>query len=77
MALNYLHAFSQYANLRVNMTYLHEGTVHRDSTFNQYISEDTVTIFENNRMHSKTDLLKGRVRYELNKKDVYLQDEVA
>ena len=77
VALNYLHAFSQYANLRVNMTYLHEGTVHRDSTFNQYISEDTVTIFENNRMHSKTDLLKGRVRYELNKKDVYLQDEVA
>ena len=77
LALNYLHAFSQYSNLRVNITYLHENIIHKDSTFNQYISDDTINIFENNRIRSKTDLMKSKVRYELNNKKVYLQDEVT
>lgn len=74
--LNYLHAFTPEQTLRLNLLYYRDSSLNRDSTANRYTTgEDTVSIFENNDIRDKRELIKGALRYELNSKRLYLTDE--
>ena len=72
--VNYLHAFTPYSTLRFNLLYNHEGENREDSTRNEYYAADTVSVFDNNRLQAREDVVKGQVRYELNGKKVYVEN---
>lgn len=72
--VNYLHAFTPYSTLRFNLLYNHEGENREDSTRNEYYAADTVSVFDNNRLQARKDVVKGQVRYELNGKKVYVEN---
>lgn len=72
--VNYLHAFTPYSTLRFNLLYNHEGENREDSTRNEYYAADTVSVFDNNRLQAREDVVKGQVRYELNGKNVYVEN---
>lgn len=72
--LNYLHAFTPYSTLRFNLLYNHEGENREDSTRNEYYAADTVSVFDNNRLQAREDVVKGQVRYELNGRKVYVEN---
>ena len=72
--VNYLHAFTSYSTLRFNLLYNHEGENREDSTRNEYYAADTVSVFDNNRLQAREDVVKGQVRYELNGKKVYVEN---
>ena len=72
--VNYLHAFTPYSILRFNLLYNHEGENREDSTRNEYYAADTVSVFDNNRLQAREDVVKGQVRYELNGKKVYVEN---
>ena len=72
--VNYLHAFTPYSTLRFNLLYTHEGENREDSTRNEYYAADTVSVFDNNRLQAREDVVKGQVRYELNGKKVYVEN---
>lgn len=72
--VNYLHAFTPYSTLRFNLLYNHEGENREDSTRNEYYAADTVSVFDNNRLQTREDVVKGQVRYELNGKKVYVEN---
>lgn len=77
-SLNFLHAFSKASTLRLNALYYHDTTFSDDSTHNQYAGKDTVAIVhEANHLTKTTDMAKAQLRYELNTKAVYLQDELT
>ena len=75
--LNYLHAFTPYSTLRLNLLYNHEGEYREDSTRCEYYAGDTISIYENNRQKSCEDVVKGQVRYELNGKKVYVENVLS
>lgn len=75
--LNYLHAFTPYSTLRLNLLYNHEGENREDSTRCEYYAADTISIYENNRQKSCEDVVKGQVRYELNGKKVYVENVLS
>lgn len=76
--LNYLHAFSEEQNLRLNVMYYHDSDLQQDSTLNRYVGgADTVSIFENNDIHDKRDLVKGGLRYEMNSRRLYLTEDAT
>lgn len=72
--VNYLHAFTSYSTLRFNLLYNHEGENREDSTRNEYYAADTVSVFDNNRLRTREDVVKGQVRYELNGRKVYVEN---
>ena len=72
--VNYLHAFTPYSTLRFNLLYNHEGENREDSTRNEYYAADTVSVFDNNRLQAREDVVKGQVRYDLNGKKVYVEN---
>ena len=72
--VNYLHAFTPYSTLRFNLLYNHEGENREDSTRNEYYAADTVSVFDNNRLQAREDVVKGQVRYELNGRKVYVEN---
>lgn len=72
--VNYLHAFTPYSTLRFNLLYNHEGENREDSTRNEYYAANTVSVFDNNRLQAREDVVKGQVRYELNGKKVYVEN---
>ena len=72
--VNYLHAFTPYSTLRFNLLYNHEGENREDSTRNEYYAADTVSVFDNNRLQAREDVVKGQVRYELNGQKVYVEN---
>lgn len=77
-ALNYLHAFTKEQTLRLNVTWWRDNSLKRDSTFNRYVTrQDTVSIYENNKIRDKQDLVKGQLRYELNSRRWFINDEVS
>lgn len=72
--VNYLHAFTPYSTLRFNLLYNHEGENREDSTRNEYYAANTVSVFDNNWLQAREDVVKGQVRYELNGKKVYVEN---
>jgi hypothetical protein len=74
MGINYLHAFSKYSTFRINLLYNHEDVSRTDSTFNQYFSNDTVSIYQNESLYSHKDDIKAQARYELNSNKIYIED---
>lgn len=75
--LNYLHAFTPYSTLRLNLLYNHEGENREDSTRCEFYAGDTISIYENNRQKSCEDVVKGQVRYELNGKKAYVENVLS
>lgn len=75
--LNYLHAFTPYSTLRLNLIYNHEGENREDSTRCEFYAGDTISIYENNRQKSCEDVVKGQVRYELNGKKAYVENVLS
>lgn len=74
--LNYLHAFTPEQTLRLNVLYYRDSSRNRDSTANRYTTgEDAVSIFENNDIRDRQELVKGALRYEMNSRRLYLTDE--
>ena len=71
--VNYLHAFTPYSTLRFNLLYNHEVKP-RGQHRNEYYAADTVSVFDNNRLQAREDVVKGQVRYELNGKKVYVEN---
>lgn len=75
--LNFLHAFTKSSVLRVNALYYADTTVGEDSVFSRYVADDTVSIFENNRITDSRNTAKMSLAYELNTKKVYLSDRLT
>lgn len=72
--INYLHAFSQYSALRVNVLFNHEDADRVDSTFNKYFATDTISLHQHEVLFSRANTLKAQARYELNSEKFYLED---
>lgn len=72
--INYLHAFTPYSTLCVNLLYNHERENREDSIRHDYYAADTISIYENNRQKDHESAWKGQVRYELNGRKIYVEN---
>ncbi|MDY5823792.1 MAG: carboxypeptidase-like regulatory domain-containing protein, partial [Candidatus Coprenecus sp.] len=72
--INYLHAFNEYSNIRVNLLYNHEDEIRTDSLMNHHVAKDTITIFQRQNLNAQSDVLKGQIRYELNNSKLFIED---
>lgn len=71
---NYLHAFTKSSTIRFNLLYNHEGMLHQDTLYNQYIANDTISVSQKEASHYASDVAKAQIRYELNQSNVYLEE---
>lgn len=71
---NYLHAFTKFSTIRFNLLYNHEDITHKDTLYNQYIANDTISVSQMVASHYVSDIAKAQIRYELNQSNMYVED---
>lgn len=77
VGLNFLRRAGQYGSLRANITYYGTSDRSEDSTFNHYGGNETLALYEANRLKMKKHTFMPRIRYELNAPNTYLTDELT
>lgn len=76
VGLHYLHAFTPQSTLRTNFLWTHQQEQQDDSTQTTIYGTDTLHIFESSKRWGKTQLIRGKLRYELNHERLFLSNEV-
>ena len=76
VGLNHLRRIGRYGSLRTNISYYGTSDRAEDSTYNYYGGEQTLALYEANRIKTRVHTLLPRFRYELNSPKVYLVDEL-
>ncbi len=77
VGLNHVHRIGRYGSLRTNITYYGTSDRAEDSTYNYYGGEQTLALYEANRIRTRVHTIMPRFRYELNSPKVYLVDELS
>lgn len=77
IGLNHLRRIGRYGSLRTNISYYGTSDRAEDSTYNYYGGEQTLALYEANRIKTRVHTLLPRFRYELNSPKVYLVDELS
>ena len=77
VGLNHLRRIGRYGSLRTNISYYGTSDRAEDSTYNYYGGEQTLALYEANRIKTRVHTLLPRFRYELNSPKVYLVDELS
>lgn len=77
VGLNHVHRIGRYGSLRTNITYYGTSDHNEDSTYNYYGGEQTLSLYEANRIRTRVHTIMPRFRYELNSPKVYLVDELS
>lgn len=77
IGLNHLRRIGRYGSLRTNISYYGTSDRAEDSTYNYYGGEQTLALYEANRIRTHVHTIMPRFRYELNSPKVYLVDELS
>ena len=77
VGLNHVHRIGRYGSLRTNITYYGTSNHNKDSTYNYYGGEQTLSLSETNRRKLSSHTLMPHFRYEHNAPKVYLVDELS
>lgn len=77
IGLNHLRRIGRYGSLRTNISYYGTSDRAEDSTYNYYGGEQTLALYEANRIRTRVHTIMPRFRYELNSPKVYLVDELS
>lgn len=77
VGLNHLRRIGRYGSLRTNISYYGTSDRAEDSTYNYYGGEQTLALYEANRIRTRVHTIMPRFRYELNSPKVYLVDELS
>ena len=77
VGLNHLRRIGRYGSLRTNISYYGTSDRAEDSTYNYYGGEQTLALYEANRIKTRVHTIMPRFRYELNSPKVYLVDELS
>lgn len=77
VGLNMLRRVGRYGSLRANLSYYGTSDRSRDSTFNFYGGEHTLSLYETSNCKTRRHTFMPRVQYELNSPGIYLVDEVS
>lgn len=77
IGLNHLRRIGRYGSLRTNISYYGTSDRAEDSTYNYYGGEQTLALYEANRIKTRVHTIMPRFRYELNSPKVYLVDELS
>lgn len=77
VGLNMLRRVGSYGSLRANLSYYGTSDRSRDSTFNFYGGEHTLSLYETSNCKTRRHTFMPRVQYELNSPGIYLVDEVS
>lgn len=77
IGLNHLRRIGRYGSLRTNISYYGTSDRAEDSTYNYYGGEQTLALYEANRIRTRVHTIMPRFHYELNSPKVYLVDELS